>query len=127
MSSGVGQFGAIQPAAPSLGVEVSPINVRDDGEIERDLSAFAASPNGGLILTASAAAAIHRDFTVAAAARYKLPAVYYDRNFAAAGGLISYGPDLVDQYRPRPATSIASSKARSRPSCPCRRRPSTCW
>jgi len=99
VSSGIGQFGAIQSAAPSLGVEVSPINMRDDGEIERDLSAFAPSPNGGLIVTASAAAAIHRDFIVTAAARHKLPAVYYDRNFAAAGGLISYGPDLVDQYR----------------------------
>jgi ABC-type uncharacterized transport system substrate-binding protein len=99
VSSGIGQFGAIQSAAPSLGVEVSPIKVRDDGEIARDLSAFAASQNGGLIVTASAAAAVHRDFIVSTAARYKLRAVYYDRNFAAAGGLISYGPDLVDQYR----------------------------
>jgi putative tryptophan/tyrosine transport system substrate-binding protein len=99
VSSGIGQFGALQSAAPSLGVEVSPINVRDDSEIERDLSAFARSPNAGLIVTASAAAAVHRDFIVTAAARHKLPAVYYDRNFAAAGGLISYGPDLVDQYR----------------------------
>jgi putative ABC transport system substrate-binding protein len=99
VSSGIGQFGAIQSAAPSLGLEVSPINVRDDSEIERDLSAFAASPNGGLIVTASAAAAVHRDFIVTAAARYKLRAVYYDRNFAAAGGLISYGSDLIDQYR----------------------------
>ena len=85
VSSGIGQFGALQSAAPSLGVEVSPINVRDDSEIERDLSAFARSPNAGLIVTASAAAAVHRDFIVTAAARHKLPAVYYDRNFAAAG------------------------------------------
>jgi putative ABC transport system substrate-binding protein len=99
VSSGIGQFGAIQSAAPSLRVEVSPINVRDDSEIEGDLSAFARSPNGGLIVTASAAAAVHKDFIVAAAARHKLPAVYYDRNFAAAGGLVSYGPDLVDQNR----------------------------
>jgi len=99
VSSGIGQFGAIQSAAPALRVEVSPINVRDDSEIERDLSAFVRSPNGGLIVTASAAAAVHKDFIVSAAARHKLPAVYYDRNFAAAGGLVSYGPDLVDQYR----------------------------
>ena len=99
VSSGIGQFGAVQSAAPSLRVEVSPINVRDDTEIERDLSAFARSPTGGLIVTASAAAAVHKDFIVGAAARYKLPAVYYDRNFAAAGGLVSYGPDLIDQYR----------------------------
>jgi putative ABC transport system substrate-binding protein len=99
VSSGIGQFGAIQSAAASLRVEVSPINVRDDSEIEHDLSAFARSPNGGLIVTASAAAAVHKDFIVTAAARHKLPAVYYDRNFAAAGGLVSYGPDLVEQYR----------------------------
>ena len=73
--------------------------MRDDSEIEHDLSAFARSPNGGLIVTASAAAAVHKDFIVTAAARHKLPAVYYDRNFAAAGGLVSYGPDLVEQYR----------------------------
>ena len=97
VSSGIGQFGAIQSAAPTLRVEVSPINVRGDSEIEHDLSAFARS---GLIVTASAAAAaVHKDFIVTTAARYKLPAVYYDRNFAAAGGLVSYGPDLVDQYR----------------------------
>src|SRR5262245_4691280 len=99
VSSGIGQFGAIQSAAPSLRLEVSPINVRDNSEIEHDLSMFARSSNGGLIVTASAAAAVHKDFIVAAAARHKLPAVYYDRNFAAAGGLVSYGPDLVDQYR----------------------------
>jgi putative ABC transport system substrate-binding protein len=99
VSSGIGQFGAIQSAAPSLRVDVSPINVRDNSEIERDLSAFARSPNGGLIVTASAAAAVHKDFIVASAARHKLPAIYYDRNFAAAGGLVSYGPDLLDQYR----------------------------
>jgi putative ABC transport system substrate-binding protein len=78
---------------------VSPINVRDDSEIERDLSAFVRSPNGGLIVTASAAAAVHKDFIIASAARHKLPAIYYDRNFSAAGGLVSYGPDLIDQYR----------------------------
>jgi putative ABC transport system substrate-binding protein len=99
VSSGIGQFGAIQSAARSLQVEVIPINVRDESDIEHDLSAFARSSNGGLIVTASAAAAVHKDFIVTAAARHKLSAVYYDRNFASAGGLVSYGPDLVDQYR----------------------------
>ena len=85
---------AIQTVAPSLGVEVSPINVRDAGEIERALAAFARSSNGGLIVTASALAAVHRDLIVTLAARHKLPAVYSDRFFVTNGGLISYGPDL---------------------------------
>ena len=99
IASGIGQFGAIQSAAPSLGVEVSPVNVRDAGEIERAVAAFARSPNGGLIVTASALAIVHRDLIIALAARHKLPAVYFERHFVAGGGLISYGPDLVDQFR----------------------------
>jgi putative ABC transport system substrate-binding protein len=99
ITAGIGQFGAIQTAAPSFGVEVSPVNVRDAGEIERVVTAFARSSNGGLILTGSPAATLHRDLIVTLAARHKLPAVYYERNFVAAGGLISYGPDYVDQYR----------------------------
>ena len=99
VSSGTGQFGAIQSAAPSLGVEATPVNVRDDGEIERDVAAFARLPNGGLIVTASALAAVHRSFLVTVAARHKLPAVYYERSFVSGGGLISYGPDLIDEYR----------------------------
>jgi putative ABC transport system substrate-binding protein len=99
VSSGIGQFGAIQSVAPSLGVEASPIDVRDAGETERAVADFAHSSNGGLIVTASALAAVHRDLIVAVAARHKLPAVYYERNFVAAGGLISYGSNLVDQYR----------------------------
>jgi putative ABC transport system substrate-binding protein len=99
VSSGTGQFGAIQSAARSVGVEATPVNVRDDGEIERDIAAFARLPNGGLIVTASALAAVHRNFLVTVAARHKLPAVYYERSFVAGGGLISYGPDLIDQYR----------------------------
>jgi len=99
ISAGMGQFGAIQAVAPSLGIDVSPVNVRDAAEIERSLARFAGSANGGLIVTASALAAFHRDQIIALAARYKLPAVYYERNFAAAGGLISYGPDFLDQYR----------------------------
>ena len=97
--AGTGQFGAIQSVAPSLGVEVSPINMRDAGEIERAIAAFARASNGGLIVTASALAVAHRDLIVTLAARHKLPAVYYRRLFVTDGGLISYGPDLVDQYR----------------------------
>ena len=99
IAAGIGQFGAIQSVAPSLGVEVSPVNVRDAGEIERAVTAFARSSNGGLIVTGSALAVVHRDLIITLAARHKLPAVYSDRYFVTAGGLISYGPDLVDQYR----------------------------
>lgn len=97
--SGVGQFGTIQSMAPSLRVEVTPVNMRDAPEIEHAIAAFARAPNGGLIVTASPLAQRHRDLIVTLAARHKLPAVYFDRVFAAAGGLISYGPDYIDQYR----------------------------
>ena len=90
---------AIQSAAPSVGVEVSPVNVRDAGEIERVVTAFARSSNGGLIVTVSALTVVHRDLIIALAARHKLPAVYYRRYFVTGGGLISYGADFVDQYR----------------------------
>ena len=93
------QFGAIQAVAPSLRVEVIPVNMRDVGEIERAVAAFAHSPNGGLIPTAGGAALHHRGLIVTLAARHKLPAVYFERSFVASGGLISYGPDLIDQYR----------------------------
>jgi ABC-type uncharacterized transport system substrate-binding protein len=99
MGSGASLFAAIQTAAPSLRVESIPVNVRDAGEIERAVAAFAHSPNGGLIVTASGLATVHRDLIITLAARHKLPAVYYERFYAAAGGLISYGPDYVDQYR----------------------------
>jgi ABC-type uncharacterized transport system substrate-binding protein len=97
--AGTSQFAAIQSVAPSLGVEVSPVNMRDAGEIERAVAAFARSPNGGLIVTEGAPASLHRDLIIALAAQHKLPAVYFDRYFVATGGLISYGPDYVDQYR----------------------------
>ena len=97
--AGIGQFAVIQSAASSVGVDVSAINMHDGAEIERAVTAFARRPNGGLILTASALAAIHRDLVVSLAARYKLPAVYITRYFVAGGGLVSYGPDFVDQYR----------------------------
>ena len=97
--SGTSQFAVIQAAAPSLRVDVKPINLRDAGEIESAIEAFARLGNGGLILTASAAAQLHRDLIATLAARHKLPAVYYERNFITTGGLISYGADYVDQYR----------------------------
>jgi len=99
ISTGIGQFGAIQAVAPSLGVEVSPVNVRDADEIERAIAAFARPSNGGLIVTASALAVVHRDLIITLAARHKLPAVFYERFFVAGGGLISYGPDYLDEFR----------------------------
>jgi len=99
ISAGIGQFGAIQSVAPSLGVELTPIGVSDGGEIERDLNAFARSSNSGLIVTGSTLAVIHRDLIVTLARRHKLPAVYYERLYVTGGGLISYGGDFVDQYR----------------------------
>jgi putative ABC transport system substrate-binding protein len=97
--SGTSLFAAIQAVAPSLRVEVNPVNMRDAGEIERAVTAFARSAGGGLIVAASGSAFVHRDLIVTLAARHKLPAIYYERYFAVAGGLISYGPDFVDQYR----------------------------
>ena len=97
--SGLGQFSAIQTAAVSLHVEVSPVNVRDISEIEHDIAAFARSPNGGLIVTGSSLAQQQRNSIVSLAARHRLPAVYFTRLFVSAGGLISYGVDFIDQYR----------------------------
>jgi putative ABC transport system substrate-binding protein len=96
---GLGQFGAIQTAAAASGMELSPVTLRDASEIERSLAAFARSANGGMIVTASALAAIHRGLIIELAARYKLPAIYYERNFVAAGGLISYGPNFLDLFQ----------------------------
>src|SRR6202142_2189381 len=97
--AGVAQFGAIQGEAQSLGVEVSPVSVRDAGEIERAIATFARSANGGLIVTGSASASVHHDLIIALAAKYKLPAVYPYRYMVARGGLMSYGPGYVDGYR----------------------------
>jgi ABC-type uncharacterized transport system substrate-binding protein len=100
IASGIGQFGAIQAVAPSLGLEVTPFNVRDAGEIERTITAFSRSSNGGgLIVTGSALAVVHRELIIALTVRNSLPAVYFDRLFVTSGGLVSYGPDLVDQFR----------------------------
>ena len=97
--AGTGLFAVIQAVAPSLRVEVSPVNMRDADEIERAVTVFARSSNGGLVVTAGAVAVVYRDLILALAKRHKLPAVYYERFFVVAGGLISYGPDRIDQYR----------------------------
>jgi putative ABC transport system substrate-binding protein len=94
-----GQFGAIQTAAPSCRMEVSPVNVRDASEIGRAATAFAQTPNGGLIVTGTPLAQLHRDLIISLAAKHRLPAVYFERFFVTDGGLISYGADFVDQYR----------------------------
>jgi putative ABC transport system substrate-binding protein len=99
IAAGIGQFAVIQSVAPSIGVDVSVINMRDARQIEQDIARFASSPNGGLILTGSALAVVYQNLIVALAARHKLPAVYYRRYFVASGGLISYGWDADDQYR----------------------------
>src|SRR5712692_3709340 len=99
ISAGLGFFGAIQSVAPSFGVEASAVNVRDAPEIERAVTAFARSSNGGLIVTGSALAVVHRDLIITLAARHKLPAVYFRRQFVDGGGLISYGSNWVDQFR----------------------------
>jgi putative ABC transport system substrate-binding protein len=98
-SAGVGQFAVIQAVAPSLGVEVSTINVGDAREMDRALAAFAREPNGGLIVTSAPSTVFHRDLIVSLAARHKLPAVYFNRAFVAGGGLISYGPDQATEFR----------------------------
>jgi putative tryptophan/tyrosine transport system substrate-binding protein len=99
ISTGIGMFGAIQSAAPGLGVEVTPVNVRDAGEMEGAVAAFARFANGGLIVTASALAFTHRDLIVTLAARHRLPAVYFARLHVIAGGLATYAVDIFDQYR----------------------------
>ena len=99
IAHGIGQFAVIQSVAPSQGVDVTPINLGDANEIERGIAALAQLANSGLILTASPTAPVHRDLIIALAARHKLPTVYVERLFAAAGGLVSYGPEFVDQYR----------------------------
>ena len=99
LGSGTTQFAVIQAMAPLLKVEVNQVNVRDPSEITRAVESFARSPKGGLIVTASGLAVRHRELIITMAARHKLPAVYFDRPFVAAGGLISYGPDQIDQYR----------------------------
>ena len=99
ITAGIGQWGAIQSVAPSLSIDVIPINMLNAGEIEQAVANFARSSNGGLIVTGSGLAVANRELLVTLAARHKLPAVYYERLFVAAGGLASYGADLIEQYR----------------------------
>jgi putative ABC transport system substrate-binding protein len=99
LAAGIGQFAAIQSVAPSLGVELSAINVRDAAEIERAIAVFARLSNGGLIVTASGLSVVHRDLIIALAARHKLPAVYWQSLYIQGGGLLSYGPNTIDEYR----------------------------
>jgi putative tryptophan/tyrosine transport system substrate-binding protein len=99
ITAGIGQFAVIQSVAPSVGVEVTPVNVREASEIERAVAAFARTPNSGLIVTTSALSVLHRNLIITLAARHKLLAVYYRRYFVTSGGLISYGYDIVDQFR----------------------------
>ena len=99
ISPGIGQWAVIQAAARSFGVDVRPVGVRDTDEIERAVAAFARSSNDGMIVTGSALAAVHRKLIIALAARHRLPAIYPARYFATSGGLLSYGPDLTDQFR----------------------------
>jgi putative ABC transport system substrate-binding protein len=99
IAAGAGQLGALQSVAPSLGVELRPVGVRDAGEIERTITAFARESNGGLIVTAGAAVSTNRELIIKLAARHRLPAIYPFRYYVANGGLISYGPDNIDQYR----------------------------
>jgi putative tryptophan/tyrosine transport system substrate-binding protein len=99
LTAGIGQFAVIEYVAPSVGVEVSAINLRDARQIEQDITKFANSPNSGLILTGSALSLVHRDLIIALAAQHKLPAVYHRRYFTAGGGLMSYGPDVDEQSR----------------------------
>src|SRR5262249_47421849 len=97
-TAGIGQFAVIQALAPSAGLEVTAINVRNAGEIETAITDFARTANGGLIVTAGPGTLNNRDLIVALAARYRLPAIYFDRLFVASGGLISYGPNFIEQF-----------------------------
>jgi putative tryptophan/tyrosine transport system substrate-binding protein len=99
VAGGPAQFSAAQTVAPSLGMELRPVDTRDAGEIERTITAFAQGSNGGLLVTGSSSSTLHRNLIITLAARYRLPAVYFERLFVAAGGLISYGADYVDQFR----------------------------
>ena len=99
LAAGIGQFAVIQSVAPSVGVEVSPINMREAAEIERAVTAFAGSANGGLILTAGPLSEVQRNLIIKLSTQYKQPAVYNERHFVAGGGLVSYGPNFIDQFR----------------------------
>jgi putative tryptophan/tyrosine transport system substrate-binding protein len=99
IASGIGQFAVIQAVAPSFGVELSPIDPRDANEIERNITTFARGSNGSLIVTLATDTIVHRELIITLAARHRLPAIYSYRFFVSGGGLMSYGPDPIDQYR----------------------------
>ena len=123
---GGGQLGAIQAVAPSFGVEVTPVGLRDAGELERAVT-VAHDAHGGLIVTVSPLATVHRDLIVSLAARYRVPAVYPLRYFAVSGGLISYAPDRLEPYRRAAGYVDRILKGENLPTCRCKRRPSTSW
>ena len=125
IAAGTGQFGAIQSVAPSLGIEVTALSVRDPGEIERVISAFARTENGGLVVTGSALAVVHRDLIISLAAKHKLPAVYFADHMVRGGGLHPMGPIWSTSIGKRQVMWIASSRAKSRRTCRFRRPPST--
>jgi putative ABC transport system substrate-binding protein len=127
LAVGAGQLGAIQSVAPSFGVELSPVGARDADEIERAITAFARGPNGGLIVTGNPLARFHRALIITLAARHRLPTVYADRIFVNDGGLSLMGLTMSTSSGGRLSMLIVSSRARSRPTCQCRRRPSTNW
>ena len=124
---GTSMFAAMQAVAPFVGVEVTPVNMRNAAEIEQAVDSFARSSNGGLIPTSSAAAVRHRDLIITLAARHKLPAVYWDRFFVAAGGLMSYGPDLVDQFGQAAGYVDRILKGEKPGNLPVQASPSTSW
>ena len=99
LASGSGQFGAIQAAASSFGVELTPVGLRNEEEIKSTINAFASGAKGGLIVTASTLATLHRDLIVTLASKHRLPTVYSNRLFVTDGGLLSYSPDRIDQFR----------------------------
>jgi putative ABC transport system substrate-binding protein len=127
IASGIGQFGAVQAVAPSLGVELSPVDVRDAGEIERVIAAFARESNGGLVVTASPSANTHRQLIIALAARHRLPASTPSASTSQPGASLPTGSTWSTSSAARPAMWIAFSRARSRPICRCRRRRNTSW
>ena len=126
-AAGPGQFGVIQAVAPTHGVELRPLDMRDAGEIERAVVAFASEPNSGLIATTGGGVLQHRELIVALAARHRLPAIYPYRSHVMSGGLMSYGLDNLDQYRRAAGYVDRILRARNRLTCRCRRRPNTNW
>jgi putative ABC transport system substrate-binding protein len=126
-SSGVGQWAVIQAMAPSMGVELSLINIRDAAQIELDIASFARSPNGGLIVTATPLASQHRQLIIRLAGDHKLPAVYFERYFVTGGGLISYGAHMVDQFQRAAAYVDRILKGEKPPIFRCKPQPNTSW